>query len=119
MIQVRPFKPEDAERLRDIRLRALEDSPNAFSAKLADEQRAPRSCWYEILRREGRFAGSQSFLATEAESDVGMAGGYPESPIRYRLFGMWVAPAARRKGVGGELLWACLPNRNVIESALK
>jgi GNAT superfamily N-acetyltransferase len=102
--EVRAFGVDEGSLLRQIRLTALRDSPDSFGARLADEASMPDRYWLDRVRGEGQFAGSRSFLASAAGEVVGMAGCYPEASHRYRLFAMWVAPVARRMGVGADLI---------------
>ena len=47
---VRPFLAVEWEIYRELRLRALEDSPDAFGATLADAQARPQSFWSERVQ---------------------------------------------------------------------
>lgn len=88
--------PADVARLRTIRLRALRDAPEAFSSRLADITRWPTTRWLQLLR------DSQAFVAVRDGADVGMARGSIDidEPHVSWLESMWVAPEARRTGVG-------------------
>jgi ribosomal protein S18 acetylase RimI-like enzyme len=92
--------PEDWQRLRDVRLAALAESPEMFCSTLAKEQSFDEAEW---RRRAARPA---TFLASRAGVDVGMAGVY-ESDGGWCVMGMWVAPDARGTGVVEALVTAC------------
>ena len=99
----------DWRRYRDIRLRALQDTPDAFASTYADESGFSEQKWRERLS-----GAAVTFLAENDGTDVGMATGAPYvgKSGTVGLFGMWVAPSARRLGCGVALVgavvgWAC------------
>lgn len=102
MLTVVRLGPADVPRLRTIRLRALRESPAAFSSRLRDIERWPTARWSRLLRE------SQAFVAVRDGADVGMARGSMDAE-EHRvswLESMWVAPEARRTGVGQLLVGA-------------
>jgi GNAT superfamily N-acetyltransferase len=102
MLTVERLGPADVARLRTIRLRALRESPSAFSSRLWDIERWPTARWSQLL------CDSQAFVAVRDGADVGMARGSmdPDEPHVSWLESMWVAPEARRTGVGQVLVGA-------------
>lgn len=108
MFEVRRTSPEDAARLRTIRLTALESDPSAFGSSLELELEYPDELWVE------RAAGSESsrMFVAEAPGDgdgsprlVGLAGGYrPDPSGPAELVSMWTDPAVRGRGVGRSLV---------------
>jgi ribosomal protein S18 acetylase RimI-like enzyme len=99
-------RTDDWERVREIRLRALEDSPTAFAARLDQERDRPESFWRGRLEEEG----SATFLAIEEETTVGLVTVFlmDEAPEEAHLVSMWVAPERRRHGLGRRLIEAVL-----------
>ena len=94
--------PDDWERVRAIRLRALRDAPDAFGRTLAEEEAFTPETWRERLERPLAV----TFVVRAGESDVGLVSG---AEFRGRentagLFSMWVAPEARGRGVGEQLV---------------
>jgi len=88
---------DDWQTLRDLRLAALQESPNAFWAKLSDERRYSREQWTSFL---GAVAW---FVARRGNGPpIGMAGLLQQDPGP-ELIGMWVAPHERGQGVGAML----------------
>ena len=87
---------DEGPRLRRLRLRALEDAPDAFGSTLAETQARPPESWPQQLRTLPTFA------AVIDGEDVGMVRGAPdpEAAGDAWLISMWVAPRARRSGVG-------------------
>ena len=94
------MQPDDWERVRPVRLRALADTPDAFGSTLAREEAFGETDWRERLNGDDRI----TFLATTtAGDDVGLIGSAPYDG-HAGLFSMWVAPEARGAGVGGALV---------------
>lgn len=93
-------------RVRAVRLRALADTPDAFGITLAEDLQKPEAGWRERLQ----LAGAATFLAVVDGRDVGLVVGapYAGTPPAAGLFAMWVAPQARRRGVGAALVEAHL-----------
>ena len=93
-------EPEDWQRLRDVRLAALGESPEMFGSTLAREQAFDEAEW------RSRAARPATFIASRDGVDVGMAGVY-EFDEGWSIAGMWIAPAARGTGVVETLIQAC------------
>jgi len=88
---------------KDVRLRALQDSPTAFSRTYAKESAFPDEEW---RKRAVRWSsnGSAIFLAMDGDVGCGMIGAYEENEERAQVVSMWVAPEARRAEVGKRLV---------------
>jgi RimJ/RimL family protein N-acetyltransferase len=93
-------EPRDWQRLREVRLAALADSPEMFGSTLAREQAFEEEEW---RRRAARPA---TFVASRDGVDVGMAGVY-EFDAGWCVMGMWIAPGARGTGVVDALIDVC------------
>jgi len=105
MALVRKATPDDWESLRDTRLAALQDAPDAFGSTYAQQAAYTEQDW---LRR---IAGDSTFLAfldDDVSKPVGLAGGYRDDDGSYHLVSMWVSPAARGHGVGDALVNAVI-----------
>jgi RimJ/RimL family protein N-acetyltransferase len=100
VIVVNRAEPEEWQRLRDVRLAALAESPEMFGSTLAKEQSFDEAEW---RRRAERPA---TFLASREGVDVGMAGVY-EFDDGWYVMGMWLAPATRGTGALEALVNAC------------
>jgi ribosomal protein S18 acetylase RimI-like enzyme len=88
--------------VQEVRLRALREDPDVFGASLAREERFVESHWRMRLRT------STTWIAVD---DGGVGRGIvtmmqePGSPTDDRhVVSLWVAPEARRQGVGWTLL---------------
>jgi GNAT superfamily N-acetyltransferase len=97
-MEVRPARADDWEALRELRLRALADAPDAFASTLEAELAFPAEEW---RRRSAGGPASARFIAREGGSGVGLAAIFaePATPGRMHLVSMWVDPRHRRRGV--------------------
>lgn len=116
MFSIVPVTPQNVSAFKDVRLRALQDTPLAFGSTYAQESQFPDSEW---LRRVARWNGETGigFLALDDELPCGIAGTLlePDTPAHAKLVSMWTAPTHRNRGVGRQLVnevlaWARLRN---------
>jgi GNAT superfamily N-acetyltransferase len=102
-ITVRTLEPEEWDQYRSMRLKALEESPEAFVATHAEEQAEPEQFWRDRMERSVRL------LAERDGEPVGIASvgpGGDEEERAAQLFGLWVRPEARGSGVAAALVHA-------------
>lgn len=100
------LNPDDWSTWRELRLRALADSPWAFGSSLAEVRTRDTDGYW----RRGVTAPMVPFVAEADGAPAGMArlmlsGGPGDIP---ELISMWVAPEARGAGVGHALISACV-----------
>ncbi len=103
MVEIRALLPPDWRLIRDVRLRSLRQSPEAFTSTYAREAAFDESTWRD------RATSCQWFAAVEDGGAIGVAGGvdgWSDDPERRELVGMWVAPAHRGRGISRKLLGA-------------
>lgn len=113
---IRRIRADEWEALRDLRLRALADAPQAFLTTLAEAQRWSEEEWREAARRGASGDRWSTFVADDGGRLLGMATGhFPDErhhalddPALVSLIQMWVEPAARRTGLGARLVQAVL-----------
>jgi len=99
MVLVRATTMTDWQALREIRLHALQDAPDAFASTYAREAAFGADEWHRRAIRDG------SFIAFLPEvSPAGLGGGYLAAPKVVELIGMFVRPQARGRGVGEALI---------------
>jgi ribosomal protein S18 acetylase RimI-like enzyme len=117
-----PITAANVQLFKDVRLRALADTPSAFGSTYAREAAFSDSEW---LTRARRWNGEQGigFLAMVGATSCGIAGSLlrEEDPAKAQLVSMWTAPTHRQQGVGRLLVneifnWA--RSRNVRELLL-
>ena len=96
--------PDNWKRLREIRLAALRDSPDAFGSTLADTIARDEANWRE------QIATLATFIAVVNGCDIGMVRGGPHEidPATAYLLSMWVAPDHRHRGYGDLLIQAVI-----------
>jgi GNAT superfamily N-acetyltransferase len=103
MVEVREIAADGWRAMRDVRLEALRDAPQAFASTYEREITFGEADW------QRRIAGGGSFLAHAPELDdapVGIAGGFEAGPGAIELVSLWVRPLARGHGVGAALVEA-------------
>jgi GNAT superfamily N-acetyltransferase len=100
---VRALGPEDWQQYRDIRLMALQDSPEAFVATRAQEAALDERVWRERMRRARRLIAERNGTPVGV---VSLGQGDPEHSCTGELFGLWVAPEGRGTGVAWKLVEA-------------
>jgi ribosomal protein S18 acetylase RimI-like enzyme len=110
MISIERITAESALVFKHIRLRALQESPLAFSSTYAKESQLSNEEWQ---RRADRWSGQGTdaiFLAFDGDAPCGIVGTYvePDNTRRAQVISMWVDPAYRHKGVGKALIDAAL-----------
>ncbi len=98
---MRRLRADEAGALRDLRLRALRDAPEAFWSTWEREAGFGPDEW--ARRAEEAGAGERAVVAVAEDGDgrlVGLAGGRldDEDPARADLWGTWVDPAWRGGG---------------------
>jgi GNAT superfamily N-acetyltransferase len=96
-MKIEQFAEEDWQKYRAVRLRALADTPDAFARTLAEEKAFSEEIWRRRLS-----SGAVTFVAVLEGRDVGLVTGAERRDRRGTagLFGMWVAPEVRQRGVG-------------------
>jgi ribosomal protein S18 acetylase RimI-like enzyme len=108
-VRVEPFAEDDWVAFREIRLRSLLDSPDAFGSTYGEESSHSEPAWRDWAAGRWRGGTAVAFAgldptgavvgtATVAEFEVG--------PGVAHLYAMWVAPDARGAGVGRALVEA-------------
>ncbi len=105
VIELCVLTPDEWAIWRELRLAALMEAPDAFSARLAD--------WQGDGDREERWRarlgipGSYNLAAVFDGRPVGMVSGLPANADGLvELISMWVGPGARGQGVGDRLMRA-------------
>jgi GNAT superfamily N-acetyltransferase len=114
-VEIRPVASGEARALRELRLRALADAPEAFAQTLETEASHPDSYWLELAAAGGVF------VAIRGVRWVGMAAGRWSDQEKgvAQLWGLWVDPSARGAGLGAQLVaevdrWAAAHGARVL-----
>ncbi|MCR9260098.1 MAG: GNAT family N-acetyltransferase [Pseudomonadaceae bacterium] len=104
MIEILTLTPQQGCRLRDLRIAALADAPDAFGSTLDEALQKTPSQW------KAEIASIQTFVAVEDTRDVGMVRAIradTDEKSAY-LISMWVAPDKRGRHVGEQLVRAVI-----------
>lgn len=109
-IEVRQTTSHDWELWRDLRLRALRDSPTAFGSTYERELAFSEADWRQraggaanAVALGGGTAGP-AVLAFAGGLPAGMGGGFRDLPGWLHVVAMWTDPAWRGRGVGRAVL---------------
>jgi GNAT superfamily N-acetyltransferase len=107
-MDIRPAAPDEWSRIRELRLRALADAPDAFGELLTEAESADADHWRRYI--EG-WPTSVAHAVLVAEDDAGwwgmaVADVRTRSPERADLYGMWVDPVRRGQSIGTRLVEA-------------
>lgn len=104
-MEIRTIRPDEWPALREIRLRALQDAPDAFGATFDDEATSSDEAWQH---RADRPDGTMIVAVDDTGRFVGMGSGGPADghPEFGAIYGMWVEPAARGQGIGEGIIRA-------------
>ena len=114
-----PPSSADVQAYKDLRLTALKTDPSCFSSTYEREAAFSDETWTDRLSGPGRgtlIARDPASGALAGSATVVPARSLPEYPVppgvdkarMYLVFGVWVRPEHRRKGLGRKLMEACL-----------
>ncbi|MES2959744.1 MAG: GNAT family N-acetyltransferase [Pseudomonadota bacterium] len=108
-MQVRILVPDDAAAFQALRLQGLLECPSAFASSHEEEVATPIAT---VAQRLAAQPDRATFGAFDGEALVGVLGLQREAMRKLAhkatLWGMYVAPRARRDGVGARLVGAAL-----------
>jgi ribosomal protein S18 acetylase RimI-like enzyme len=117
LVNIRKLTENDAEAMWWLRLHALETDPASF-AESPDELKRTTVEQYASRLRSG---GAESFVmgAFEGEQLVAMTGFYRDALLKRRhvghIWGVYVSPLARRKGVGRAMLMEVIKSAKALQ----
>jgi ribosomal protein S18 acetylase RimI-like enzyme len=109
MIFLQLVTPANAMLFKAVRLRALGDTPTAFSSTYAAESRLSDRNWIERAQ-EWSSNRSTTYLAIDVENPCGIVSGFfdQDDPTHAHLASMWVAQSHRRSRIGRTLVNAII-----------
>jgi ribosomal protein S18 acetylase RimI-like enzyme len=107
LIEVRRVRPDEWEALRETRLRALADAPDAFGTTHAEALERTEQWWRDWAAGSAAGAAQAMFLAWVSDEPVGIVGAF-QTGDRYQVISMWTSPRQRGAGIGRALLDAAV-----------
>ncbi|WCN81126.1 GNAT family N-acetyltransferase [Micromonospora sp. LH3U1] len=104
--EIRRVRPEDAARMRALRLEMLADAPLAFLETLADAAARPHTEFAARVAYTSAGPSNAQFIADPGGRLVGHAGGTvaPNEPGLTVIYAVYVTPTCRGNGLLGELI---------------
>lgn len=105
------LRPEYWRAWRELRLRALAESPEAFGSTYEENVRVTAETWQQRTRAFAAPAGDRAmFVAIDQATRewIGCAGSHVDVDGTPNLISMWVAPEHRGRGVGSSLVDAVI-----------
>ncbi|MFB9312781.1 GNAT family N-acetyltransferase [Nocardioides plantarum] len=115
--ELRRVTPDDWRLLRDVRLRALADAPDAFGSTRALAEGLTESDWRDRADNGGLTLVALGSSGVDEERGLGMGGAFaPDGGPTACVWGMWTDPVARGRGIGAAVLddlvaWCREPRR--------
>ncbi|MCX6391487.1 MAG: GNAT family N-acetyltransferase [Actinobacteria bacterium] len=112
MIDVRSIQGDEGELLREVRLAALKSAPAAFLETFEEVAADPADVWAARAAASTGEGDQLIMVAFDQGRPVGMAGIAREIGQRRRhratLWGVWLDPAHRGRGVGRQMVSTAL-----------
>ncbi|MET8120232.1 GNAT family N-acetyltransferase [Micromonospora sp. NPDC005291] len=104
--EIRRVRPDDAARMRALRLEMLADAPLAFLETLADAAARPHTEFAARVAYTSAGSSNAQFIADPGGRLVGHAGGTvaPNEPGLTVIYAVYVTPTWRGSGLLGELI---------------
>jgi predicted GNAT family acetyltransferase len=104
--EIHRVRPEDAARMRALRLERLADAPLAFLETLADAAARPHNEFAARIAYTSAGSSNAQFVADPGGRLVGHAGGTtaPNEPGLTVIYAVYVTPTWRGSGLLGDLI---------------
>ena len=99
-IEIRLLDEDEWQLYREVRLAALTDAPEAFVARVEDEESCGEEFWQERMSRAHRFVAERDGRPVGLVG-LGLHDGNPETG---EVFGLWTAPTVRGQRVARGLV---------------
>ena len=101
-MEIRLTTQNDWQRLKQVRLAALLDSPTAFGVSYQTASGYTDEQW----QQRASSTGTTFWLAMLGDQTLGMVGAALSDTGRFNLIGMWLTPDARGSGAAEQLVEA-------------
>jgi len=108
-IEIRRINGDEWRLWRSLRLRAVEESPDAFRSALAEESAEADESWRELIAQAAVDPRGLLLVAEVDLDPVGMMfGRIDEIGEILDVGALWVDPEVRRRGIGRQLIESAL-----------
>jgi ribosomal protein S18 acetylase RimI-like enzyme len=104
-VEVRSLAADEWRVWKDLRVRAVAESPDSFAVTLAEEEVKPDEVWAEMIGRGAASDRAENLVAYVDGTPAGMGYVGVDDDGVASVFAMWVAPGFRRRGVASALLF--------------
>jgi ribosomal protein S18 acetylase RimI-like enzyme len=101
-VSIRPLRAEEWRVLKDLRIRALDDAPDAFGPTAAEARAEPDAYWRSGARDLARAGGL--LVLRRGDAPVGLVSALVDAGEIGHVGAMWIDPGARGGGLGARLL---------------
>jgi GNAT superfamily N-acetyltransferase len=103
-VRIRAIGGDEWRLWRSLRMRAVEESPDAFRSTLGQESAEADDWWVELIKKTADHPYDILLVAESAGDAVGMLFGRLNEGELLDVGSMWVEPENRRQGIGRRLL---------------
>ena len=107
---------DEWSKYKKLRLEALKNEPSSFSSSYEDSLKSPNDKWKEELQKSHNEDSIVMFFAKDGGRLVGMIGAFWQDKEKTKhignIFGVYVNPGYRGKGIGKLLMEAILNKLN-------
>lgn len=110
MIFVRPIASADWPAYREVRLKALKDSPQAFGGTWQQEARLHEQDWSARAIASESGQSGRGFFAINKDEVCGLVWCLisDSNPLVANIYALWTAPSVRGQGAGRALMEQCI-----------
>lgn len=111
-ITISKLSIEEWSKYKALRLEALKNEPASFASSYNDNIKSPDKKWKKQLQKSHEGHESVMFFAKDGDKLIGMIGAFWEEKQKTQhlgnIFGVYVNPKYRGKGVGKQLMTTIL-----------
>jgi GNAT superfamily N-acetyltransferase len=107
-VRIRELRSDEWTTWRDLKLRSLEEAPDAFCADLSTARARRDQRWADLAAAAIGDAGATMWCAEGPDGLIGIASSRIDSDGTLHIESMWVAPEGRSRGTGRQLVDAAL-----------
>ena len=106
---IRPIGVDEWRLWRSLRMRAVEESPDAFRSALVLESAEADEWWVDLIKQAAVHPQALLLVAEVDADPVAMLfGRLDEETLVLDIGSVWVDPEMRRRGIGGRLVDAAM-----------